>query len=205
MGVLYSAGCNNSYPSAAPTSFEAATTVALSTSAVAPMIEQTVQPSSASTSVPPPIPNPTVAAGESTVATPATPPALATVIEATSTLGRCNFTLEVANNVAERSLGLMHRAFMPMDHGMLFVFAFEDELSFWMKDTLIPLDIVFFDRTLRVVDIQSMIPEHEITPALLPFYTSAAPAKFALEVNAGAASNCSIKSGDLMNLNYLSN
>jgi len=208
IGALYLIACSNSHPTASPTPVETATIVALSISAGASPIEQGLHPPLASTAVPPsitPIPSPSVALGQSTSATPPTPATLAAAIEATGTLGSCDFRLELADNVAEQGLGLMYRTSMPMDQGMLFVFDLEDELNFWMRNTLIPLDIVFFDRTLRVVDVQSMIPEHEILPALLPFYTSAAPAKFALEVNAGVASTCSITLGDTMNLNYLSN
>jgi len=129
-------------------------------------------------------------------------PTLAIVIEATATLGSCDFQLEIADDGTERSRGLMHRESMPMNQGMLFVFDFEQELNFWMKNTLIPLDIAYLNDDLEVVDVQTMIPEHEILPALLPFYTSAAPAKFALEVNAGVAEDCGITPGDTMTLTY---
>ncbi len=92
---------------------------------------------------------------------------------------------------------------MPVDQGMLFVFDIEQELNFWMKNTLIPLNIAYLNNALEVVDVQTMIPEHEILPALLPFYTSAAPAKFALEVNAGVADDCGIAPGVTMILTYI--
>ena len=206
--LLFATACSHSEPSDSPPLVETATIDALSTPALPPTSKQQLYPSPVMTAVPPsilPKSSPTVTHGQTTPAVTATPPMLAAVIEATGTVGICKFQLELANNNEERGKGLMHRTSMPMDQGMLFVFDLEDELNFWMKNTLIPLDIVFFDRTLRVVDVQSMIPEHEIVPALLPFYTSAAPAKFALEVNAGVASNCSIKLGSTMKLNYLTN
>lgn len=92
---------------------------------------------------------------------------------------------------------------MPVDQGMLFVFDIEQELNFWMKNTLIPLNIAYLNNALEVVDVQTMIPEHEILPALLPFYTSATPAKFALEVNAGVADDCGIAPGVTMILTYI--
>lgn len=125
------------------------------------------------------------------------------VIEATATLGSCDFRLEVADDGGERSRGLMHRESLPIDQGMLFVFDFEQELNFWMKNTLIRLDIAYLNDALQVVDVQTMIPEHEILPDLLPFYTSAAPAKFALEVNAGVAADCGIVPGVTMDMTYL--
>ena len=97
----------------------------------------------------------------------------------------------------------MERESLPLDQGMLFVFGFEQELNFWMKNTLIRLDIVYLNDALQVVDVQTMIPEHEILPDLLPIYTSAAPAKFALEVNAGVADQCGITPGVTMGLTYL--
>ena len=200
IGALLSGACSNSYPSASTTIVDSLSP------AVPPTIEQQHLPSPSSTPVPPsmpPISNATVTHSGATPAIPATPPTLATVIEATGLVGSCEFQLELANDNDERGKGLMHRTSMPVDHGMLFVFDLEDELNFWMKNTLIPLDIVFFDRTLQVVDVQSMIPEHEVVPDPLPFYISAAPAKFALEINAGVASDCSIKLGDTMDLNYL--
>ena len=97
----------------------------------------------------------------------------------------------------------MERESMPIDQGMLFVYNFEQDLNFWMRNTLIPLDIAFLNDDLQVVDVQTMIPEHEILPDPLPIYTSAFPAKFALEVNGGVAAQCDITPGVTMTLTYL--
>ena len=78
---------------------------------------------------------------------------------------------------------------------MLFVFQRERELSFWMRNTLIPLDIIFVDEDLNVVDVQTMRPEHEAEGGSLPIYASAAPARYAIEVNEGVASRCAIEPG----------
>ena len=90
-------------------------------------------------------------------------------------MGHCEFFLEVANSAEERAVGLMGRESMERDRGMLFVFSAEQVLGFWMKNTLIPLDIIFIDSDLSVVDVQTMRPEHEIAPDPLPTYYSAAP------------------------------
>lgn len=78
---------------------------------------------------------------------------------------------------------------------MLFVFNSEQTLSFWMRNTLIPLDILFVDKDLVVVDVQTMRPEHEAASGSLPIHTSAAPALYAIEINEGAAAQCGIEPG----------
>lgn len=99
--------------------------------------------------------------------------------------------VEIADDPAERSRGLMHRESLPEDQGMLFVYPEErDSLGFWMKNTLIPLDIAFVDRELRIVDIQRMEPLDETTRY------SAAPAMYALEMNAGWFEKHGVRVGD---------
>ena len=75
---------------------------------------------------------------------------------------------------------------------MLFVYPAEARLRFWMRNTLIPLDIVFLDASKVVVDVQSMAPEPGVPPQELTIYTSLAPARYALEINAGRAKACGI-------------
>ncbi len=99
--------------------------------------------------------------------------------------------VEIADDPAERSRGLMHRESLPEDQGMLFVYPEQrDNLGFWMKNTLIPLDIAFIDRELRIVDIQRMEPLDETTRY------SAAPAMYALEMNAGWFAGNGVRVGD---------
>jgi len=90
-----------------------------------------------------------------------------------------NVRAEVASTPEERERGLMGRTELAEDAGMLFAFNREQPLSFWMKDTLIPLSIAYIDAQGRIVDIQDMQPLDE-TP-----HPSAEPAKYALEVNQG--------------------
>ena len=156
-----------------------------------------VPPTPTATATPAPEPSPTA------TPEPTPTPALGPEIEAAATAGDCEFFLEVANSAEERQVGLMGRESMGRDRGMLFVFSEERVLGFWMKNTLIPLDIIFIDSGLTVVDVQTMRPEHEIAPAPLPTYTSAAPALYAIEVNEGVAAECGIEPGDAVELRNL--
>ena len=109
-------------------------------------------------------------------------------------LGTETFKVEVAATDRARQLGLMHRKSMPQDRGMLFVFPDERELSFWMKNTHIPLDIVYADRNGKVVSIKQMRPLDE---SAVP---SDGPSKYAIEVNQGAAARAGVKAGDVISI-----
>ena len=109
-----------------------------------------------------------------------------------ATIGSCVFYLEVAESSEERARGLMGREFLGEDRGMIFIFERPRVLNFWMKNTLIPLDIAYVDEGLMVVDVQSMRPGHETGSDSLPIYTSAAPSQYAIEINEGKAADCGI-------------
>ena len=106
------------------------------------------------------------------------------------------FVLEIAATPAERARGLMNRESLAQDSGMLFVFSAESPLNFWMKNTLIPLDILYMDSDGVVVDIQTMIPQPSVSDSELREYPSAAPAQYALEINAGLAGSLGFAVGD---------
>ena len=91
-------------------------------------------------------------------------------------------TVEIADDPQERSQGLMYRKSLLPDHGMLFRFTTAEPLAFWMKNTVIPLDIIFFNPQGNVIGSDSMVPCTE-DPCLR--YTSSGPATLALEVNKG--------------------
>jgi uncharacterized membrane protein (UPF0127 family) len=91
----------------------------------------------------------------------------------------------IADNDEKRAEGLMYISKLPEDTGMLFVFDQEEPLAFWMKNTLIPLSIGFFDRTGTLVDVQEMEPARSMVQVEVPTYRSKKPATFALEMNKG--------------------
>ena len=109
-------------------------------------------------------------------------------------LGDHVYTIEVASDDASRAHGLMERPKMDADHGMLFVFDDDAPRVFWMKNTLIPLDMLFFDADNKLVSIQ-----HDVQPCVAdpcPGYSSGAPARYVLELNAGEAKKLGLTSGD---------
>ena len=103
---------------------------------------------------------------------------------------RVEVEVEIADEEAERRRGLMERTELAENAGMLFIFDREQPLSFWMKNTLIPLSVAYMDEEGRIVDIQDMQPLDE-TP-----HPSAEPAMYALEVNQSFFDECGVKIGD---------
>lgn len=100
------------------------------------------------------------------------------------TVGGQKVTAEIADDDASRERGLMHRTKLPENEGMLFVFDQPQPLSFWMKNTLIPLNIGYFDEDGKLLQTYEMVPAvmgeaHPMT------YPCRAPAKYALEMNKG--------------------
>ncbi len=92
-----------------------------------------------------------------------------------------SITVEIADDDAERSRGLMGRTSLPKGEGMLFVFEENLPLNFWMKNTLLPLDILFFDVKGAFISRTTMTP---CAADPCPLYPSRIPAAFALEVQA---------------------
>ena len=102
--------------------------------------------------------------------------------------------VEIADNDAERQRGLMERTELAENAGMLFVFEREQTLSFWMRNTLLPLSVAYIDSEGRIVDIQDMQPLDETS------HPSVEPAQYALEVNQGFFDERGIEVGDEVDL-----
>jgi uncharacterized membrane protein (UPF0127 family) len=109
-------------------------------------------------------------------------------------LGGQRYSVEVADDDAERARGLMFRDSMPADHGMLFIHDNEEPQSYWMKNTRIPLDILYFDNGRRLVSQQRDVPPCALGDGCPP-YPSDAAARYVLELNAGEAARLKLENG----------
>jgi uncharacterized membrane protein (UPF0127 family) len=99
--------------------------------------------------------------------------------------------IEIADNDYERQLGLMNRQSMEEMQGMLFIFPQQQYQSFWMRNTLFSLDMLFINSNKEIVTIHK-----NTTPLSEQSYPSSAPAIYVLEVNAGFCDRHNIKLGD---------
>lgn len=109
------------------------------------------------------------------------------------------FAVEVASDAASRQKGLMLRTSLEPDKGMLFVFDTEGEYSFWMKNTLIPLDMIWMNADKKIVFIQEnaqpCLPA-QAGGTVCPTMNPGVAALYVLEVNAGVAQKEGLKLGD---------
>lgn len=101
------------------------------------------------------------------------------------------FEIEIARTPAEQAYGLMNRKSMAADHGMLFLFQVEDERAFWMRNTLIPLDMVFIKADGTIHSIHENAIPHDLTPV-----KSNGAVLAVLELNGGQTAALGIKPGN---------
>lgn len=112
------------------------------------------------------------------------------------TIKDVSLVVEVAATETTREKGLCCRKSLPEKRGMLFIFELEGDHRFWMKDTLIPLDIFWINNQKRIVHI-----ERNVQPSSYPdTFGSDQPAKYVLETNAGFAKKHRISIGDPVSL-----
>jgi uncharacterized membrane protein (UPF0127 family) len=107
------------------------------------------------------------------------------------------YAVEIADDPAERERGLMFRDELPEGHGMLFIHDREEDQSYWMKNTKIPLDILYFGHDRRLVSMQQHVPPCSLGDQCPPF-PSTDPALYVLELNGGTAEAIGLKVGDEM-------
>ena len=105
-------------------------------------------------------------------------------------VGSHPLSVELALNEDQRERGLMFRKHLGRDEGMVFVFDEPAYQSMWMKNTLIPLSVAFLDGEGRILNIVDMQPQ------TLDTHTSAGPARYAIEANAGWFERNKVKAGD---------
>ncbi|MGE0651595.1 MAG: DUF192 domain-containing protein [Alphaproteobacteria bacterium] len=105
--------------------------------------------------------------------------------------GRHTFTVEIAETGAQRAQGLMFRSRLAPDGGMLFIYPAERRLSMWMKNTLIPLDMLFVASDGKVVGIHERAVPHSLRSIPSPL-----PARAVVELAGGTVSRLGIRVGD---------
>ncbi|GAA4813942.1 hypothetical protein GCM10011365_19810 [Marinicella pacifica] len=111
-------------------------------------------------------------------------------------INEVTFQVSLAEDDNSRAMGLMYKKSLPPDAGMLFIFPDSRPRAFWMKNTLIPLDILYFNHNKILVSIQADVPPCRNTTSRCPNYPSEKPAQYVLEINAGLADKYGFKVGD---------
>jgi uncharacterized membrane protein (UPF0127 family) len=114
-------------------------------------------------------------------------------VTAYGTFGQAQFSIELADTPEERARGLMFREAMGPFEGMLFVYERPQSVHFWMKNTLIPLDMIFTDQTGRIASIHHNAIPHDLTAIFGGDEIFAV-----LEINAGMSSRLGLKIGDVL-------
>src|SRR6185369_13014704 len=111
--------------------------------------------------------------------------------------------VEVASNDELRAQGLMYRDHLAEDRGMIFLFPEKGDYAFWMKNTIIPLDMIWIDETKKVVHVAHDVPPCQADPC--PSYPPGVKAQYVLEVAAGVAAKHHVADGDLLKFERLDN
>jgi hypothetical protein len=106
--------------------------------------------------------------------------------------------VEVANTPAQRERGLMFRERLDADAGMIFIFDHDEDHSFWMKNTVIPLDMIFITKDLVVTGVAA-----NAEPFSLESRTCGRPSRYVLEVNGGFAARHGIIAGARVTLDHV--
>ena len=107
--------------------------------------------------------------------------------------GSARFSVEIADTIASRARGLMHRESLPKSHGMLFIYGRPSNVAFWMKNTLIPLDMIFLDADGVVQKVH-----HRAIPGDLTQIPGGDHILAVLEINGGLAEAMGITEGSQM-------
>lgn len=113
------------------------------------------------------------------------------------------FKLEIAKTVSELSRGLGGRTKLCNNCGMLFIFPADSPMVFWMKDTLIPLDMIFLDKNGKVLNIITAETEIGTPDYRLKLHKSQGFGRYVIELNKGAAQKINLNPGDVIDLSNI--
>ena len=114
-----------------------------------------------------------------------------------------SITCEIASTPKELSEGLMNRQELPEDKGMLFIYEIPQNRSFWMKNTLVSLDIIFLDEKGIIINVESADIEPGVPDNELKRYNSFRPAQFVVEINQGLSVFYGMKEGTPASIEYI--
>ena len=112
-------------------------------------------------------------------------------------------TCELASSHEERFVGLMFREEFPVCEGMLFVYEYPHNVSFWMKNVLIPLDVIFLNGSGTVVNVEEADVEIDVLDENLGSYCGAGPVLWVVEINQGLCNLYGIDVGTNVSIEYL--
>ena len=112
-------------------------------------------------------------------------------------------TCEVASSHEERLMGLMFREELPVGEGMLFVYEYPHNVSFWMKNVLIPLDIIFLNESGTVINVEEADVEIDVPDEEIESYFSGGSAQYVVEINQGLCKLYGIGVGTNVSIEYL--
>ncbi len=116
---------------------------------------------------------------------------------------KVSFYCEIADTQDEIQLGLMYREELSYDRGMLFMFNTTKTRCFWMKNCLIPLDMIFIDEDFVVINIQEAEFENNVSDENLNRYCSEKPARLVIEINQGLCKYYNIEPGTLFSFEFV--
>ena len=102
-----------------------------------------------------------------------------------------SFAVEIADTPSKREMGLQYRRDLAADRGMIFLFPAESRQSFWMKNTPLPLDMIFINLDRKIVGIVEQTVPFSLDPR-----SGSAPSQYVLEINGGLSKRHGIKAGD---------
>ena len=108
---------------------------------------------------------------------------------------KIDFFVEISETPKEKEIGLMYRKYMPDDQGMIFIENRERRVSYWMKNTYIPLDIIFINSDLEIINIYK-----NAEPESLDRIYSVKPVKYILEINGGLCDKLNIRIGNRLEI-----